>query len=404
MSISRSIKLKTIFNVVCLFYFFISSNVWLNFKLPSNLIIALVSVILLLILQKRKKFIPSHRTQCLFLVLLLLSAWGIFTVSFSYGILSFFYYFPAILLTMLSIKQKENTLSFITKWFSIIMLISIIIFVLTLKINIPSIGIFQLSNNDRYPPFINYVFFIKSTDLLDQIIYRFNGPFLEPGHLSVVCSFLLFTNKYNFRQNKWLWIPLICVIISMSLAGYVITAIGWLLLKINNIKTVVLISCICIIGYVFTTHIWNSGDNIMNQLIVSRLEYDEEKGIAGNNRTTETTDNYYKHLQKQGKLWKGLGSIEKERDIVGAGYKIYFMRFGIISALLVAIFYMNLLPKHYNKRYVYSFCIILIITFIQRAYPWWFSWLLCFTLGTGINIYETKPVHINIDYSPKSIL
>lgn len=358
---------------------------WLTFKLPTNLVIAIVSVILFIsgyFMMHGLRF--GRNALILFILLCIMSAWALMTVSLSFGILTFFYYLPAIVLFILPIKLKEETLLFITKWFSIIMLISLSIFIITRIISIPSFGMFQLENNTFYPPYINYLFFIESTNILDIIVYRFNGPFLEPGHLSIVCSFLIFANHYNFKSNKWLYVPLICVILSLSLAGYVITLLGYLMLTIKNYKTIIYAGFALLASYIFITQIWNGGDNIASELIISRLEYDEDKGIAGNNRTSKSTDAYYESKWKSGELWKGLGTIDSDSSIEGAGYKIYFLRFGIISALLVLCFYWNLVPRHYNKRYVFSFLIIVILTFMQRAYPWWYSWLLCFTLGCGI--------------------
>lgn len=383
-------RLNKLFNIVCLLYMLISSSIWINFVIPSHAVTALISAILLFLLFIERRIRITSRIIQQFLLLLVIFIWSTLTVSPSFGILSFCYYFPAILLMMLSGKQKKQTLSFVTKWFSIMMLISICVFVSSFLINIPSLGKFQIANNDFYSPFENYIFFIKSQDLLDQIIYRFNGPFLEPGHLSMVCSVLLFANNYDFKHNKWLWILLICIIISLSLVGYVINVAAIILLKLNNLKTALQIICLAIGGYIFVSQIWDKGDNVVNELILKRLEYDDEKGIAGNNRTTASTDSYFDRLWHHDKLWIGTGTVDKDEEIVGSGYKIYFIRFGIISAILVGIYYCLLLPKKYNKRYSYSFLIILLLLFLQRAYPWSFSWLLCFILGTAINTNRTK--------------
>ena len=41
-------------------------------------------------------------------------------------------------------------------------------------------------------------------------------------------------------------------------------------------------------------------------LIISRLEYDEEKGIAGNNRTTMFFDNQYSKMFESGDQYLGI--------------------------------------------------------------------------------------------------
>lgn len=365
---------------------------WLSFNLPTNIVIAIVPIILFISSYLMRSIRFGKRALLLFILLCMLSIWTMTNVTVSYGLLTFFYYIPAVILFMLPLKLKETTLHFVTKWFSIIMLISLLLFFITQIISIPSFGVFKLTDNTFYPPYKNYLFFIQSTDAFDAIIYRFNGPFLEPGHLSVVSSLLLFANRYNFKENKWLYVPLVCVIFSLSLAGYVITLIGYLLLTLKNFKVLIYSAITLFASYIFITQIWNGGNNVVNELIIARLAYDEEKGIAGNNRTVEWTDSFFESMWKKGELWKGIGSIDNDSRIIGAGYKIYFLRLGIISAILIFCFYWFLVPKNYDKRFVYSFLIILILIFIQRAYPWWYSWLLCFTLGCSIPISHNRVV------------
>ncbi|MDE7343204.1 MAG: hypothetical protein K2N19_04215, partial [Muribaculaceae bacterium] len=44
-----------------------------------------------------------------------------------------------------------------------------------------------------------------------------------------------------------------------------------------------------------------------------------------------------------------------------------------------------LIPKGANVRYSASFVLIIILVFLQRAYPDWYSWLLPYVLGIGIS-------------------
>lgn len=324
-----------------------------------------------------------------------MTIWSYLNVSTSYGILVFFTYLPAIPLFNLSLREKIHTLEFVTKWFSILMCISLGLFLLTRVINLPApLGTFILRDDDFYPPFRNFLFFIENTNIYASVFYRFNGPFLEPGHLATICSLLLLANKFKFKENKYLWIILTCVLLSFSLAGYVLTSLGYLLIKLKNWKSVVSIAAITSILFLFVTEFWNSGDNPINTMIVERLESDQKKGIKGNNRTTERTDAYFKTLNENRQLWTGIGSIEKNNKIVGAGYKIYLIRYGIISTIFIFLLYYKLIPKYANKRYAYIFLFILIATFMQRAYPQWYSWVLSFTLGVGTT--SSKNLYISV--------
>lgn len=384
----KTMKYGGVFYVICFLYFMISSCTWIAYLVPPNIVLALTSFVLLFIcyVNGYTRNVPNN-VPWLLIILLILSIWTSLTIGVISGIIIIFYYLPAIILLLLPYKGKINLLRFITKWFGIIMVLSISIFFVTKITNLPNIGIFQVPDDIYYAPYKNYFFFIESTNILKILFYRFNGPFLEPGHLAMVSSLILFANRYNFKVNRWLWVSLVCVIISLSLSGYIITIIGYLLLKLKSIRHIIVLTLLFVSAYIFTTQVWNNGDNIMNDLIVARMEYDEEKGIAGNNRTFGKTDENFKLSWEQGKLWTGLGTFDKNDDsIAGAGYKIYFLRSGIISAILVFIFYLNLIPHNCNKRYGYSFIVIIVLLFLQRAYPTWFSWLLCFTLGTACNI------------------
>ncbi len=319
-------------------------------------------------------------------LVLIMSVWATMTVNASLGILTFFYYFPAIILFMLPERQKWQTLDFVTKGFSILMAISLLVFVAIKFIDItPWFGNFELKNNDFYPAYKNYGVLLYSADFFSNIVYRFNGPFLEPGHLATVSVLLIVANRYDFKKQPLMWILLLCIVLSMSLAGYVILIAGYLMLKIKNHSTFIISVILVLFGWLFFTQIWNGGANPVNEAILSRLEYDESKGIAGNNRTSRRTDVYYEKVKSEGKLWTGIGSIKDNSQVEGAGYKIYFIRFGIVSALLVLLFYRMLIPRYANKRFAYIFLLLIFLMFLQRAYPWWWSWLLCYTLSIGIS-------------------
>ena len=140
---------------------------------------------------------------------------------------------------------------------------------------------------------------------------------------------------------------------------------------------------------------YNNGKNIVNEKIIQRLEYDEEKGIAGNNRTGEGTEFYYNQAIEDGDIWLGLGqervnkinagsatSGDYSTNIRGAGYKVYFVKFGIISALMFLLFYM-MLAKVCNKRLKtrLSFVVLIMLTFMSQATPSSMSWIYPIILG-----------------------
>lgn len=372
-----------LFRVFNLLMYFLTSFVWWSFSLPMNATVAALDVLMLFCLHYNpKKYVIYRKIPIILGVIILLSALSAYTLGLSYGLSNFFVYLPILMLYALKPEWKADLLAFITKWFSIIIEISLFVFLLAHIGILHPIGQF-IASDLPYPPYDNYVFFIK-TRMYDSVVYRFNGPFLEPGHLSMIASILLFANKYKFKENKKLWILLLAIVLSFSLAGYVITFIGFLMIKLKNIQNLIILSIVSIASEYVVTDLWNEGDNPVNILIFDRLQYDEENGISGNNRTIEETDRLFSSSYKYGNLWFGLGKNGlNNSSIRGAGFKIYLLRYGIVSTLLVFYLYWLLMPRRCDRRYAYSFLVLIAFIFMQRAYPSWYTWLLPYILGIG---------------------
>ena len=158
-------------------------------------------------------------------------------------------------------------------------------------------------------------------------------------------------------------------------------------------KIIFFIITLIIITSVSSTY--NNGNNIVYESIISRLQYDEEKGISGNNRTGDGTNFYYEKAIDDGEIWFGLGpqkvnkinggsssSAGYETNIRGTGYKVYFVTFGVFAALFFMMFYFFF--ANYNKKnrlYKNGFTLLIILTFLQASYPSSLSWIIPFMLG-----------------------
>lgn len=371
-----------LFKVISLIYLLFSSNFWLGLLLPSTPVIILINVVmgLYIISSKSVRIRITKRSLMLIASLMAITLWYSIISGVIYGIVMLLSYLPAVYLYFLPYRSKINLLYFITKWLSILLIASIGVFISTLIVNYPPpLAIFYMEDLN-YDPFLNYGLFLKSTADFG-IVPRFNAFFLEPGHLSIISAFLIIANKFDFRGNKYCFVLLLSVIMSFSLAGYVLLGISYVMFSVKNIRTlfgIALMGGIIFIG----TQLWNNGDNVVNELIFSRLQYDENKGVSGNNRTTPETDALFDSMVYSGEIVKGIDNKEDIR-IRGAGYKVFLIRYGIITTILVFIFYLCLIPKNVNRKYAFIFITMILLCFLQRAYPWWFSWLLPFTLGTG---------------------
>lgn len=296
------------------------------------------------------------------------------------------------------ISDRENVkghLQFICKGLAIILIPGIILFLC--KGFIPKIGpIIQKGSSENYI-FINQFFLIHRIDGWDiEATNRFHSVFLEPGFIGSMLSFMMFAIKYNF--SKWYTKTLLVAqLVSLSLAGYILTFAGYVMYLISegrSIKKIILLAILIPFVYIVATD-YNNGDNYINNAIISRLQYDEEKGISGNNRTGSGTEFYYNQAVKSGEIWMGLGpervkqinggssgSGGYDENIRGAGYKVFFVTRGVICAIFFLLFYLLMAIGGCKRKAVRLMATLLvIITFLPQSTPTSTAWIYPFILG-----------------------
>lgn len=121
-------------------------------------------------------------------------------------------------------KEKILLVNTFTKVYSIVLFVSVIFYVLyLLDINIPY-TILKYESNTGYPEFKNYIFLIVPNQF--ELFYRFQSIFLEPGHMGVISSLILYLNRYDLRRKSVLIIFVSVVIFFFVSSLYV--AYFWL--------------------------------------------------------------------------------------------------------------------------------------------------------------------------------
>jgi hypothetical protein len=125
-------------------------------------------------------------------------------------------------------------------------------------------------------------------------------------------------------------------------------------------------------------------DNILYVMLISRLEYDDSKGnIAGYNRTDENVDFAFSRFVDSPDFFWGSGVDSKTAITEGsAGYKVYLIRFGLISAAFVVLFYLAF-AFNYRQYEVATFFILLLLMLFQNSYPFWFCVVFGYILGVA---------------------
>lgn len=378
-----------LFKLFSLFYLLLTSYMWLGVMLPRTPQIMMGNVILLgCLVLMNVKFRVTKRILGIFFALVLIFLSYTISRGLIFGVITFFTFLPALYIYILPESDKRSILAFITKWFGIIVGLGLIIYVSLMFVKfkpfLPPVFGEQIKN---YPLFYNYLFYLKP-NVDSSTLVRFQSIFLEPGHMAINCIMVIAANNYSFNKNKYLWPILAALLFSLSLAGYLLFAVGWVLLKVKNLKTTlatVVFGMTAIIGI----QLWGGGDNTVNENILGRLESDKHAGIKGNNRTTPRTDNMFNIALSEGKIFFGIDNSEN-KNIVGAGWKKYLLNYGLIPGLAVFIFYWNLSNPRTKTKYAIGFYILIFLSFLDCEYFHWFSWMFCYTCGCGLQLRRSK--------------
>ncbi len=222
--------------------------------------------------------------------------------------------------------------------------------------------------------FSNYYFFLISDANLLDLIPRFHSIFLEPGHMGTAIVLLLSTQIG--RWNRWYHIiMLIALFMSFSLAAYVLLLIVvflhlWIQRKKIFAKALGIVALVgAIVGGSF---IYNEGNNMLNQLIVMRLEINRTgDGIEGDNRVSQNFKSEFDSFMQSSDIFFGR---EMDNTTFGnAGYRVYLYENGIIGFILVYLFYIVSMNKGIDRRTFYAMLFLSLVNFWIRAYPLWFG-------------------------------
>lgn len=353
--------------------------IWNNrIFLISTVLMTLYSIVLFILNNNMLSVINNRRFVC---CLTLLCLWTSLSLNF-FGFLQLtMTCIIMIMVCKLSYDNQIEVLSFITKWTSILLGISLIAYILFL------LGLFKISpdhiiyRNYNYES-LNYYFFIIPLDQQFSSFWRFKAFLMEPGHMMLGVIPLIYANNFNFR-NKYVLMLIIVVLFSFSLAGYITLFIGYILLKSkqNALRDLFIGLISVIILYVIATHF--GINTYFDDLILGRLNFDE--GISENTRRTTAAFDinvFDKAISDPFTMLFGTGEPLSELIAKGggAGYKPYWVQLGLLGLLLVLFTYTSYL-NHKSTREIKVFTLVLLLLLAQDSYPTWFSLLIPYVLG-----------------------
>ncbi len=367
--------------------FLLSMKIWIGWDGRGNIFMFLFSVLALFVSSLYKVPLSFTRKNILLCVLL-------YVVSIIIGryydfdiILKLFFatLLPFICVVCLRDNLKPVCLSLITKYYAILLCTSICFWLANMVVDMPAWGIIKFDNLGGYEDFDNYIFFVQERSV--DGTGRFSGPFLEPGYVGMMGAFLLMSNLFELR-NKYNIIILVSILLSFSLAGYMLTFVGYVLCQYYKgklslsflLKSGAVIFLLLIFGIIY-----NGGDNMFNSLVLSRFQAsDNETGFSGNNRTSlPIMLMFYEMWSDPSLLLFGYGPNAldglEEYQKVGTGFQFFMVMHGLLQFLLIMLYYIIVCLTSKDKKIAFLFLLFVFISFLQRDYALWLSWIICFS-------------------------
>ena len=387
-----SLKIYRFFLILLILW---SQNAWFTWCFDSLKVIGYIVYILFFIVAFKYKekakiriIIDEKRLMAIFVLVigLLLSMDSIKSIISNVVV-----YLPLLVLASDKEKCKEH-IEVLSKALGIIVAVGIIPYLLHLNDSLGYTG--RTIMYGSYESFENYFLFITPSFSLDAL--RYQSVFLEPGHLGTLCAFFLFINNYNLKKYYNIFF-LTALVFSLSLAGYVLTVIGYFFSLIINKRKLfapLLVIGVVITALTFATTLFDE-ESDFNALIIERLKLDDDKGIAGNDRFSEETDKLFASSVSSGDIWFGMGTEEFfSKKLDGSGFKIYILHHGIIAYILIWLFYWIEATNSINRKKAICMCILLYLSFLKSTNPCTYFWFIIFYLY----INETTNI---VSYPPK---
>lgn len=286
---------------------------------------------------------------------------------------------PAQLIFLKRRYQVElfNTLS---KWYAVLLAASCVWWILWLlgaPLPHSTTGKLIWENGSYGYAIENYYLFRNTIDLNPYLspidIYRFNGFFLEPGHIGTITCVFLFANKYDFTRKINI-IFLVIIIVSLSAAAYLLAVVGYCLYRYSRDGLRVVMPILAIIGAIVLAAQYNGGDNIINNMVFAK--FTRENGAIDGRFSAETLNLWNQYLMSD-QLIQGMGVVEIHQS---AGFKVYLIMFGLLGASLVLMAYWSIVKVNDSRLGRFMF-VLLVFSFIQRVYCFWDAFLDPYILG-----------------------
>lgn len=276
---------------------------------------------------------------------------------------------------------RRNVLVFITKCTAVILGISLPFFLIHLVgVPLPHLSVTNLSS---FSSIDNYFLFV-----IKGSAPRFQGPFLEPGFMTMGTAILLFLNKYKLK-NKYVLVLFISQIFSLSIAGYVLLIVGYLISiilanKANRLSMLLTAFFMLLLSSMLLTNLM--GEEIVEERIVGRLQWEDGK-LSGDDRSSDYLDYLYENVVNSDLKWVGTEWNSELSEKGVAGYKLFVVKYGYVGLLLSISLYLSsifIIEDKKKMKWQISLVFITLLMLFQNAYPT--MWALLITTIYGLNL------------------
>lgn len=405
----RAVKINIDFPAVCflILAMCVSMELYFTWQLPKSIVNAVCAIVLFLYLPKIK---ISKQSITLIFLLFINYAYNYTHNTILFSLISFFNVISLAVISMFVILSSIDfkiklfrSFEFFMKCICCVSLAGWLLYLLGFPL--PH---YYSNTSDYYSHEVYYMFVVGVNNSILDLLPRFCGMFLEPGHIGSTCCLLLYINRFNFK-DRTNYIYLLPIVLSLSLAAYCLFFIGLCLhcfLKGVHILRYILFlgafaGIFTIIGLTY-----NAGDNILNEKILSRLVFVDGE-LSGDNRTSMLFDAYFEDWLKDGDIINGYGRRAYSEGngstniLHGcASYKRFFFVNGIIGSILVMALYLSLFYQ-YRSRQGWGFFVLYVLCNMIRDYPFRLMWLYIFILGVAV---LSLPENVTMERNERHIL
>lgn len=299
----------------------------------------------------------------------------------------------------LSLSKSEGAyvIKYSIKILAIIILISLPFWLINLFLfPLPILGSIDLSQmkvgvDDGSSIMLNYGWFVMFQGIER---FRFYSVFDEPGVLGTLSAFLLYAEKYNFK-NIWNAIVLIGAIFTLSTAFFVLTFIGIIWIKRFNLKFLLLLF-ILLFGTIALLVKYYADDPTIQSMIINRLLSEDDFSTLIDNRSSDLISYYFEKFIVSKDLLFGYGynKLVQLNLLTGSGasYKFFIMEYGFVGLISIILVYFILLKRNFNYEGL-GCLIIFILSFFQRPKLWTSYEIIifsCIIISLSINNKDQK--------------